>query len=205
VARLASVSVNQQFGAIGIDIAPAQMNISNRRRSMTIQQEHAQMEVDKQLPTFRVNRRQINNEIRLSFPTDQTQNNVERQKQIGAAGIRRRVNDGYALGDLTNPGNRVAQLARHNTMTYGNFRRRELNIDIMPRSGPGIEWDTGHMRLNWSRHSIVIDFEGDYMSEVSVDPPHTVEVYLHTEPYFRIFVEPGEDPDTSGRYVDQRY
>jgi hypothetical protein len=59
------------------------------------------------------------------------------------------------------------------------------------------------MRINWSKHSVVIDWDGEYMPQFMVDPKHSIEVYLRTEPYFRIMVEEAIDPNRPGRIVDQ--
>jgi hypothetical protein len=73
----------------------------------------------------------------------------------------------------------------------------------MPKSRPEVIWDKGHMSINWSKHSILIDWDGEYMPELTVDPKYSIEVFLRTEPYFRVSVEEMVDPSMPGRFVDQ--
>jgi len=83
------------------------------------------------------------------------------------------------------------------------LRKKDVNVGLMPQSSPEVIWDTGHMRINWSKHSVVIDFSGEYMPEMTIDPKYSVEVFLRTEPYFRVMVEEVIDPGAPGRYVDR--
>jgi len=41
------------------------------------------------------------------------------------------------------------------------------------------------------------------MPQLTVDPKHSVEVFLRTEPYFRVTVEEMVVPGMPGRFVDQ--
>ena len=59
------------------------------------------------------------------------------------------------------------------------------------------------MSINWSKHSILIDWDGEYMPQLTIDPKYSIEVFMRTEPYFRISVEEIAMPGMTGRYVDQ--
>jgi len=83
------------------------------------------------------------------------------------------------------------------------MKKQQMNIGLMPKSSPEVVWDKGSMRINWSKHSIVIDWDGEYMPQVTIDPKSSIEVYLRTEPHFRIVVDEREDPNMPGRIVDE--
>jgi hypothetical protein len=73
----------------------------------------------------------------------------------------------------------------------------------MPHSSPEIDWDMGYMHINWSKHSVVIDWDGDYMPKMTIDPRYSVNVYMRKEPHFSIRVEDMVESNSPGRYVDQ--
>jgi hypothetical protein len=82
------------------------------------------------------------------------------------------------------------------------MRRRETNIGLLPRERPEVTWDRGSMSINWTTHSLVIDWDGDHMPQVTIDPKHSVEVFMRTQPYVRITVEEIISPGMSGQFVD---
>ena len=93
-------------------------------------------------------------------------------------------------------------LARQKTMS-AILRKKEMNIGLMPKSLPEVEWEKGSLKINWSKHSIVIDWDGDYMPKVTLDPKHSIEVYLRTPPHFRITVGEAQSPGEPGKLVDR--
>jgi hypothetical protein len=90
-------------------------------------------------------------------------------------------------------------LAKNKAMA--RLRKPETNIGLMPASPPEVTWDKGYMRINWSKHNIIIDYSGEYMPDMTVDPKYSIEVFLRTQPYFRVMVE--EVLPNAGRYVDR--
>jgi len=192
------LKIDQQFAEIGVRSTPARMNISHPRMNMRIRTEAPQMQIDKKNASFKVNRRKINNESGLKAPLELAKTFRNKGRQGGLRGVKNAVDDGNFLGNMKMQGDRVPKLAKNKAMSA--LQKRELNIGLMPQTSPEIQWDKGHMRINWSKHSVVIDWDGEYMPTMKIDPKYSVEVFMRTEPYFRVMVE--ELPGTSGRYVD---
>jgi len=159
------------------------------------------MQIDSKAPSFKVNRKKINSESGLKSPDEVTTDFRDTGKADALKGAKTAKDDGNFLGELRIPGDRVAKLAHNKTMG-AILKKRQANIGLMPKSTPEIEWDRGYMRINWSKHSIVIDWDGDYMPRLKIDPKYSVDVYLRTEPYFKIRVT-NEDPNMPGQYVDE--
>jgi len=169
---------------------------------MRISSETPQMQIERKAPTFKVNRRKINAESGLKAPLDLAKDYRDKGKAGAARGTRTAVDDGNFLGETRRKGDRVGQLARKKTMS-AILRKQQMNIGLMPKSRPEVTWDKGSMSINWSKHSIVIDWDGEYMPQLTVDPRHSIEVFVRTEPYFRVSVEEVLDPNRPGRYIDQ--
>ena len=197
------IVIDQQLGEIGVRSTPAKMHITLPRMEMKITTESPHMEIDSKAPTFKVNRKKINSESGLKSPAEISTAYRDAGKAGALKGAKNAVEDGNFLGDVANnPGDRVAKLA-HNKSLAAVLKKKQSNVALMPKSKPEIEWERGYMRINWSKHSVVIDWDGEYMPRLTVDPKYSLEIYLRTEPYFRVSVEDILDPNTPGRLVDR--
>ena len=199
---LLRLNIDQRMAEIGVRSSPARLNISLPRMQMNIRTETPQMRVDSQAPSFRVNRQKINNESGLKAPLELAKTFRNEGRQAALRGARQAKDDGNFIANPNIPGDKsIPRLARNKAMR--RLEKPEVNIGLMPASSPEVTWDKGHMRINWSKHSVVIDWNGDYLPQLTVDPKYSVEVFLRTEPYFRVMVEEVLDPNRPGRYVDQ--
>ena len=196
------ILIEQQLAEVGVRVTPAEVHIERPHMEMKITTESPHMEIDSQAPTFRINRRKINSESGLKPPLELAKTTRDNGRQGALRGTKTAKEDGNFLGDLKNPGDRVAKLA-HNKAMSAIKRRKQTNLGLMPKSIPEVEWERGYMRINWSKHSVVIDWDGEYMPKLTVDPKYSIEVYLRTEPYFRILVQEVNDPNMPGRLVDK--
>ena len=201
MASISRVTIDQQLAEIGVNVTPARLHIERGRMQMKISTESSKMDIEKQDPSFKVNRKKINNESGLKTPDAVTMAYRNAGRSGAMRGARSAKDDGNFLGETRNRGDRVARLARGKTMS--RMGKKQTNLELMPKSLPEIEWSKGSMRINWSKHSVVIDWDGEYMPKLTVDPKYSVEVFLRTEPYFRINVEPATDPFTPGKIVDK--
>jgi len=197
-----SITIEQQLAEIGVRKTPAQMHIEQQQMHMTIKTESPEMEIERRNPSFKVNRKKINSESGLKPTSELTKSYRDKGKTGALRGAKTAVEDGNFLGDVKKPGDRVGKLAHTKTMS-AILKKKEMNIGLMPKSSPEVEWDRGYMRINWSKHSIVIDWDGEYMPKVTIDPKYSIEIYLRTEPYFRILVNEAEDPKIPGSLVDK--
>ena len=202
MAGIPQITIEQQLAEIGVSRTPAQMHIEQQRMEMRIKTESPHMEIERKNPTFKVNRRKINAESGLK-PAPEFAKEIRDKGRAGAQrGSKTAVDDGNFLGDLKKPGDRVGKLARNKTMS-AILKKREINIGLMPKSQPEVVWERGYMRINWSKHSIVVDWDGEYMPKVTIDPKYSIEIYLRTEPFLQVSVSDEDDPGTPGRLVDK--
>ena len=202
MASIQKLVIDQQLAEIGMNFSHAKMRIDIPRMQMKITNEHPQMEIDRKAPSFKINRKKINNESGLKTPLTFTRDYRDKGLSIALKSAKTAGEEGDFLGDLRIRGNRIAKISRDKTMAAAT-RKSKLDLGLMPKSSPEVEWDKGYMRINWSKHSIVIDWDGEYMPQLTVDPKYSVEIFLRTEPYFKITVEDAEDPNSPGRYVDR--
>jgi hypothetical protein len=177
------------------------MNITKPRSQISIRTETPQMNIDKQNASFRVNRRKINNESGLKGSLEFAKGFRDKGKQAAMRGIANAKNDGNFIANPNIPGDKSIPLMVKNKMKRF-FQNVDYNIGLMPASSPEITWDKGHMRINWSRHSVVVDWEGDYMPSVDLDSMYSIEVFLRTRPHFRVMVEDAVNSGAPGRYID---
>jgi hypothetical protein len=167
---------------------------------MKIQTEAAKMTVDRKNPTFQIDLQPYRDEVNLKQPDRLTADFGSQAHVASLDGIAEASRDGDFLASTEKPGNRVAQIARRKLQKSA---QRELNIKAIPSRRPKVTWDPGYVHIDWSGHRISIDWEGEYMPELTVDPPYSIEVFLRNKPYFRITVEEGENPYQAGQRVNQ--
>ena len=202
MAGIKRISIDKQIAELGIRSTPARINITQPRMKMRIKNEVPQMEVVRKTPSFKINRKKLNADMGIATPGDFTKSYRDAGKVGALKGTKTAGEEGDFLGDTRIRGDRVGKLARSKRMSQA-LRKREVNLGLMPKESPEIVWDKGQMSINWSKHSLVIDWDGDYMPQLTIDPKHSIEIFLRTEPYFRITVEEITDPNVAGQYVDQ--
>jgi hypothetical protein len=169
---------------------------------MRIKTETPQMEIERKNATFKVNRKKLNSEMGLKAPSELATSFRDAGKAGALRGTKTAVDDGNFLGEMRRPGDRVGKLAQNKSMS-AVLKKQQTNIGLMPKNQPEVVWDRGSLSINWSKHSIVVDWDGEYLPQLTIDPKYSIEVYLRTEPYFRIMVEDVHDPNMPGRYVDR--
>jgi len=196
------IVIDQQLAELGIKYTPGKLNIKLPRMKMRITNEPAQMQIERKAPSFRINRKKINSESGLKAPLELAQAYRDEGRTGALRGVKIAADDGNFLGETRRKGDRVPQLARSKTMS-ALMKKQQLNIGLMPKNRPEVVWDKGSMSINWSKHSIVIDWDGEFMPQMTIDPKYSVEIFMRTEPYFRVAVEEMDYPGKTGRYVDQ--
>ena len=199
---LKRLNIDQQFAQIGVRSSRAKLNISMPRMQMRIRTETPKMQIDSKAPTFKVNRQKINNESGLKGPLELAKTHRNKGRQAALRGARNAKDDGNFIANPNLPGDKSLPALAKNKMkrTLANV---DSNVGLMPGSSPEVTWDKGHMRINWSKHSVSVDWSGDYMPEMSIDPKYSVEVFLRSQPYFRVSVEDVLESGAPGRYIDQ--
>jgi len=196
------IKIDQQLAEIGLQITPAHMSINRPRLKMKITTEPSRMEIESQSPSFKVNRKKINSESGLKSPIEMVSSYKNAGRAAALKAMKTSGKEGDFLGNTRIRGDRIAKLSRSKAMKSAT-KKKQIDLQLMPKSSPEVEWDKGYMRINWSKHSVVIDWDGEYMPQVTVDPKYSVEVYMRTEPYFRVMIEGPDDPGMPGKYVDR--
>jgi len=196
------LNIDQQFAEIGVRSTPAKVNISLPRMHMRINTERPQMQIDRKAPSFKVNRKKINNESGLKAPLELAKTYRNKGRQAALRGAKNAKDDGNFIANPNIPGDKSMPTLAKNKMKRA-MQKMDYNVGLMPASSPEVVWDKGHMRINWSKHSVVIDWDGEYMPEMTIDPKYSVEVFLRTQPYFRVMVEEAVESGAPGRYIDQ--
>ncbi|MDR0952178.1 MAG: DUF6470 family protein [Oscillospiraceae bacterium] len=199
LASISRIIIEQQMAAIGVRTTPANLQITTPSPEMTITQENAEFTVESERPTFKVNQKKLRREMNLADPVTFNQELGSKAQQAVHNGIKSKSQEGDFIASVQQQGNRIAMISKQKSIAK---TKKAANIALMPPSKPEIEWNPGYVRINWSGHNVKIEWEGEYMPEMVVDPPYSVEVFLLREPQFRITVEPGDDPYQPGQRVD---
>lgn len=166
---------------------------------MQISQEMPEMSIETQRPEFKLNWRKVRSESGLKPPIELARAYASTGMQKASAATAQTARDGDFVADVTKPGNRIAQIARRKTI---KTQQAEINLSSMPKSTPEVEWSPGSVNINWTKGSLSVDWVGDYMPEVIIDPPFSIEIYLREKPYIKIMVEDGTMPSAAGAIVD---
>lgn len=202
MSTISRISIEQQLAAIGIKTVNAQLHIATPRPMMTIENQAPEMTVESKKPGFKVNWKKVRAESGLKSPELLSKYMRNNAKQVVYEAISTKVDEGDFFGKLEQPGNRVAQFERRRSLVTSV---PELNIGLMPESTPEIEWDKGYLNVSWSRHRLVVEWDSEYMPEFSIDPPHSVEVFLRAKPYCKVSVIEEEipyNPNYPGEVLD---
>jgi len=197
------INIDQQFAQIGVRSSNARMQISAPRENIRIQKQDPQLEVNTQIPRFRSPRQRISNESGLADPLTFAKRFRDRGKQGALQAAGSYAADGDFIANKNIPGDKSIPLLAKNKMGQ-RLGTKNVNIGLMPSSPPSLDWDKGYINVNFTKHSIAVDWSGSNMAEVNVDSGYPVEVSLTRQPSFRITsVEPAVTNRTLGRYIDR--
>ena len=201
MAGMPSIIINQQFASLGIEITQAQMKITTPRPQMQVVSEPPEMTIETRAPKFKLNWKKVRSESGMKAPTELAQSIGQTGIHIAGDGTKQTVKDGDYLKKVELGGNRIAQLSRQKTIKTA---QAEINLSTMPQSLPEVEWEPGFIDIVWSRGNFKIDWIGEYMPEVVIDPMFSIEIFLREKPYIKVTVEDGTGPYDPGGIVDRR-
>jgi hypothetical protein len=193
------IRIDQQTAQLGVRGGPARLQMTIPDGQIRIQKSDPELTIDTQIPTFRGNRQRVNNESGLKDPLTLAKDfrNKGRQAALHAAGTYK--NEGNFIANPRIPGDKSIPMMVKNKMRQF-FQKSDYNVGLMPSSIPSLDWNKGHINVNFSKHSISIDRTGGAMSpQITADINFPVDVYLSRQPYIRISVE----QVTIGRHIDR--
>ena len=199
--RIPQIQIEQQYAAIGIRTTRSQMKISTPKPKMHVSQQRPQMQVERQSPQFRVNWKKVYADMGRLPAASHALEVRDYGRSVAHSAISEIAEDGSYLGNVVQRGNRVAELARQKSLRTSQV---ELNIGSVPSTSPEMEWDPGYLKVNWSNHELNIEWDRDFMPNIVIDPPYSVEIFLRNKPYIKISVVEDELPADVGKHVDSK-
>ena len=199
---ISTITIDQQLAEIGVRRTPAQMHIEQQQMEMKITTEQPHMNIERKNPSFKVIRKKANIGTSMKSSQDISKDYRDKGRSDSLRSAKSVAHSKNSDDEVKKFGSKVGRLARNTTMST-MIKKREAGHASMSKGSPEVEWDKGYMRINWSKHSIVIDWDGEYMPKVTIDPKYSIEIYLRTEPYFRIIVNEGKDMSIPGSLVNK--
>jgi len=193
----------QQFAQIGIRSSHARMQVSSPKGQMSMQNVRPQLEVNTELPRFRVPRERIRSESGLAGPLSFAKEFRNKGRSAALRAVGAYASDGDFVANHRIPGDRSFPLLAKNKMN-SLMRKPETNIGLMPSSPPSLDWSKGVIDINFSRHNIGVDWSGSNLIDVTVDEGFPAEVSLLQRHDFRILgMEPAVENRTMGNFIDR--
>ena len=170
------------------------MRIVTPRPEMQIINEPAELTIEHQIPEFKVNwkKTQVPQATPARVATHNTAADILPQESV-AAGDNDKMSSARARGIIH------SQRARQKSIKMDNV---QVNLNSVPKATPEVEWTPGVINVNWTRGSLSVDWIGEYMPQVVVDPPFSIDVFLREKPYIKIMVEDGTAPGAAGSVID---
>jgi hypothetical protein len=164
---------------------------------MQITSEPPEVTIENQAPEFKVNWKRAAAPPVVRAPRPPARTVVtDNQVQIDAP---EPVGDSDKLNSARARGIRNSQRSRQKSIKMDHV---QINLNSVPKSKLDVEWTPGVISVNWTRGSLSVDWIGEYMPQVVVDPPFSIDVFLREKPYIKIMVEDGTVPDVAGSYID---
>jgi len=179
------------------------MQISMPHGQMRIQNDTPQLQIETQMPTFRVPSERLRNETGLAGPLSFARQFSSRGRQAAMQAIATYAAEGDAIANPNIPGDRsIPMMVRNKMRSY--FSKPETNIGLMPSSPPSLDWTNGYININATRHNISVDWSGRNLAQVTVDIDFPVQVTFHGRPSVSVSsIEPAVENRTIGRYIDR--
>lgn len=195
--------IDQQYAVLGIEMTPAQMKITVPRPEMQITRENPEFSTEYQTPEFKLNWKKTD----VNFSPDYSVNRArvyEGRAHIAdenAVNMSKNGKNRKGINSSVSNVNHIAQMTRHKTIKTA---RAEINLKSMQQRNPEVEWSPGAIKINWTKGSLNVNWVGEYMPEVVIDPPFSIEIFLREKPYITVMVEDGAAPEGAGAIVDRR-
>jgi len=201
---ISRINFTQNYGQIAIrGIENARMQIDTPGGQMTINQNRTQLQIDTQLPTFRVPRERLRRESGLASPLDFAKSFRDKGKRAALKAAADYKNDGNYMANPNIPGDKAAPRVAANRMKRA-LAQPEKNIGLMPSSPPSLDWTKGHININVSRHNIAVDWNGSNTATITSQPNYPVQVSLMGQTDYNLHsVVPNIEKRTTGYYFDR--
>lgn len=195
------IQIEQQFASIGITTQNAQMRITSPRPQMRYKNDIPKAEISTTLPQFKVDWSRIRGEAGLKSPADLATSLRDQARMKTAQAVDTFVSDGNYLSQVEQKGDRVAQLSRQETLKDAGIT---INLGMMPQNGPEFTWEPGSIDIQWSEGGLVVEWSNTQTRpRLELDPPYSVEIFLHNKPHIRITVVEDSAAGLAGNTIDR--
>jgi len=200
---LQTININQQSAQLNIRNGSARMQISAPREQIRIQNNRTQLNISTQMPTFRVPRERLRNELNLAGPLSFAKEFRNKGRSAALRAVATYASEGDYIANKNIPGDKsIPMMVKNKMRRY--FQKPETNIGLMPSSPPSLDWTKGHIEVNASRHNLAVDWSGKNTADISVDTSYPVEVSLSRRHNVSVSMAgPAVTNNTYGRYIDR--
>ena len=197
------VNLEHQSAQLNIRSSHARMQISKPPGQMTFQDNKTQLQIETQLPTFRVPRERLRSELNLASPLSFAKQFRDKGRQGALRAAATYAAEGDYIANQNIPGDKSIPMMVSNKMKR-YFQKPDTNIGLMPSSPPSLDWTKGYININATRHNVSVDWSGRNTAQVTADIDFPVEVTLNGRPSVSVSsIEPAVENRTMGRYIDR--
>ena len=181
---ISRIMIDQQSASIGINTTNAQINITMPRPDMRVNSSLPSFKVNNEDPAFKMDFKSWRSQVGYKPAVELVKDAARKGREKWLEGTAKAAREGDFIADLTIPGNRIAMLSRQNSL---EDNREEINLGLMPKEKPAMQWSIDDFELEWTDGKFGIDWSGtDRLAEVSVSPRTSVSVFLKDRNYIRI-------------------
>lgn len=176
------IQIDQQFGQIGINITPPNMQLKITPPDIALDVKPADLRVRVEQPEVIIDLRESFNTMGLQDSLTLSRSIAGEARQTVARGIERRVSEGEALGDPHSD-----SVGRVLSASIANAKpKKELVLGLMPEAPPKISARLGKLKGEYTPGQVNVRLNNaDVVNQFTWG---RVDVYMEREPYIDIRV-----------------
>ena len=172
--------ITQTYGQIGIETYRSHIEIKQNPPKAHIEQRPPELTIDRKPPKVYIDQTQCFAESGLK-PALQLASDFYREGlQAVLEGIGRVAEEGTRLRSIEKGGNPIADIAYEKSQR--NYR---LEMVQMPKSKPDIQWDMGHLNIDWKPNPARIEWDIHTRALITANR-HRVDIYMRQWPDIKI-------------------
>lgn len=189
--QLARLSIEAQLARLSID-APV-------RRIKDVQQQRAQMKINREGPSLEVDMQSLRNNIGLKSVATLARESASQAAAQIRQGIKNIENNGDYVAAMPHRGNPIGTISRSALLQVKQPPppRGASDPTVSVKSNPG------SLSIDWSVQDISITWDDYQAPIITIEPKPSVEVVLAQEPYLEFKVVEQSFPPETGRTIDE--
>ena len=190
------LNIEQQRAQISVEIQNAQLHVKVPHRKMHINHEPARMEITRSEGKVNIDLQAVKSNLGLKSYDEMTRAAAQRAKAKAQQGVRENVSNAAQIADPAK-GQSLGKLAKSKMIALKNPKPGRSPVP----PPVGMEGQPGRMQVEWVKGGVTIDWEGDNLVEVYVEPPHSVNIQLTQRANIQISLIEETLPEVLGRNV----